>query len=325
MIIDTADAAPPPALYRDAEEQIAINLLSELFEDDPGGGIFNGIPYTFVLQNRESNLWQGIREAAVAYFDKYDISWHKGSKDEPKNGPEGHLLSSNVSCINHLFFLRQRQDLAALVLKNIDSRIVSAELIEDGYAAFEVMEGKIKNPLGENERWRKRGESSTSVDAVMIGKKSDGRNILFLIEWKYTEDGKKDDKKDGKKIESRQNIYNPHLEQKDCPIKVNIDDKKELDKLYYEPIYQLMRQTLLGWKMAKAGEYDCDEYIHLHIIPAGNNKLRTAVSEWKKMLINPEKYKIVSPEELLQPLEHEKDAQELLSYLKKRYWKRTND
>ena len=41
---------------------------------------------------------------------------------------------------------------------------------------------------------------------------------------------------------------------------------------------------------------------------------------WKQTLINPQKYKIYSPEELFQPLEKEKDVQSLLKYLKIRYW-----
>jgi hypothetical protein len=84
--------------------------------------------------------------------------------------------------------------------------------------------------------------------------------------------------------------YAPHqeyikmLHENDCPINYpnNIMD------LFYNPYYQLMRQTLLGWKMTKLDEYDCDEYINLHIIPHGNTKLRentTTPMDWKNILI----------------------------------------
>ena len=92
-----------------------------------------------------------------------------------------------------------------------------------------------------------------------------------------------------------------------------------------------MRQTLLGWKMTDAGEYNCDEYIHLHIIPKNNRELRLKKTSpnldghdmsdsWEKALVNPEKYKVFSPEELFEPLSREKDVQSLLKYLEKRYW-----
>jgi hypothetical protein len=41
---------------------------------------------------------------------------------------------------------------------------------------------------------------------------------------------------------------------------------------------------------------------------------------WKRVLVNSEKYKVFSPEDLFKPLEHEKDVHSLLKYLKKRYW-----
>jgi hypothetical protein len=156
----------------------------------------------------------------------------------------------------------------------------------------------------------------------MIGEKGDGKNILVLIEWKHTETY------DSKNlyISERYNNYDPLLREENCPL--NVDD---FGKLYYEPYYQLMRQVLLGWKMVEAHEYNCDEYIHLHIIPSGNPELRSTITSprlaeenmsdaWKKALVNPERYKVLSPDELFKPLEREKDVQSLLIYLKKRYW-----
>ncbi|MDR2633000.1 MAG: hypothetical protein LBC51_05170 [Treponema sp.] len=299
--------------YREEQRAKAVKLRDEIIKD-PGDGMFAGKNRDFVLSNPVLNLWTGIRDDAVDYFRNNNIPWWKGDDDKPT----GHLLSSQVACLNHLYFLRQRIDLATMVLKNIDSRIVKASIVDNGFVEFEII-GK-DNYL--NEKYHTRGANSTSVDAVMIGEKSNGKNILVLIEWKYTETY------DSKKlyIPERYNNYNPLLQEENCPIKID-----DFEKLYYEPYYQLMRQTLLGWKMVEVCEYNCDEYVHLHIISGGNTELRSTITSprlvgedmsdaWKKLLANPEKYKVLSPDALLKPLECEKDVQSLLTYLRKRYW-----
>ena len=78
----------------------------------------------------------------------------------------------------------------------------------------------------------------------MVGKKNTGSNILVLIEWKYTEEYREENKY----IPERYNIYNKLLQEYDSPIVT-----EDYESLYYEPFYQLMRQTLLGWKMAQLG------------------------------------------------------------------------
>ena len=92
-----------------------------------------------------------------------------------------------------------------------------------------------------------------------------------------------------------------------------------------------MRQTLLGWKMVQAREYNCDEYIHLHIIPEENKELKDTVTSpklsgsnmskaWKNVLRQPEKYQIISPESFIRPADVCLDTATFISYLEKRYW-----
>ena len=300
--------------YSNEQRKRAIILRDDLFNDN-GGGIFNGKSWDFVLNNRVLNLWEGIRDNAIEYFSKYNIDWHKDINGEPKEGPEGHLLSSNIACINHLFFLRQKKDLATLVLKNIDERIVNSEIVDDGYIEFEKMGGQNDNPLSEKSDQRKRGSKSTSIDALMVGKKSDGKNILVLIEWKYTEKYENQDCKFIAKDNYHQNYINL-LQDKNCPINV----PENVKGLFFEPYYQLMRQTLLGWKMVDLNEYDCDEYVFLHIIPHGNLDLRKNCIDWKNYLKESQKYKIISPDDLLKPLLIENEIKLLFEYLNKRYW-----
>ena len=186
-----------------------------------------------------------------------------GGKD---NLPTGHLLSSQVACVNHLYWLRANQPAATQLLRGISEEFEQAEVVDDGFVEFEVI-GE-KNYLGE--RSHTRGANATSIDAVMVARKKSGDKSLVMIEWKYTESYPIGD---SKYIPARAKIYDPLLDEPDCPIQV---EKPEI--LYYEPFYQLMRQTLLGWQMVKAGEYGCSDYLHLHVIPVKNQELLERVT-----------------------------------------------
>lgn len=312
--------------YKEEQRIKAIKLRNILF-DDEGGGLHNGRAYDFVLQNPKRNLWHKIRHESIEFFKKYGIEWHKGNNEQNATNPEGHLLSSNIACINHLFYLRQRQDLVTLVLKNIDNRIENAEEIDEGYVTFEII-GK-DNYLGEKSH--KRGALSTSIDAAMLGRKKDGKNILVLIEWKYTESYSSTNLHKP----AHDTIYKPLLEEKNCPLQIQDISNNNFDVLYYEPFYQLMRQTLLGWKMVENNDYNCDEFVHVHVIPDENIELlnnvtspylkkygNTICEAWKGVLKNPDKYIIISPEHLLEPIKHLPEVNNLFGYLSKRYWEK---
>ena len=315
--------------FREEQRKWAEGLLKDFFKD-PGNGKFNGKEYLFVLQNVFLNLWEGIREDSLSYFSDNNISWWESDN----YSPTGHLLSSQVACVNHLYLLRQRKDLATAVLKNIDRDIISAERLDDGYVEFEVV-GQ-KNYLGE--RQHTRGANATSIDAMMLGRKA-RKNVLVSIEWKYTENYSGE----CLYIEPRWKIYNPLLEEKDCPINssiAKITDTEPFKSLYYEPFYQLMRQTLLSWKMADANEYGADDYIHLHIVPDKNQEMLSPITSkelqhiknqnndepvdmqdaWKSVLLDESKYHLISPERFLKPLKNERDTKALLEYLNWRYW-----
>jgi hypothetical protein len=312
--------------YREIQRDKAIALLGKTFNDCGGGKFANGHNYPFVLQDPSLNLWEEIRRDALAYFKDNNIPWWMSTPEMPT----GHLLSSQIACVNHLYYLRKQKEFATKILQNINNRIVSADEIaypdtDTGYVAFEIV-GK-ENYLGE--RQHTRGANATSVDAVMVGKKADGKNILVLIEWKYTEYYEH-----GKSlyIPARYRIYNPLLSAANSPFKPIIPNGKLFEPLYYEPFYELMRQTLLGWKMASASEYNCDEYIHLYVVPDKNTELllentspglegETINEAWQKTLKNETLFRIISPECLLEPLKNEQGIQTFFNYLENRYWK----
>ena len=164
--------------YREKERLKAINKREDIF-NDTGNGLFAGKERDYVLSNPILNLWDGIRHDAISYFDENKILWWMGKTKEPT----GHLLSSQIACINHLYYLRQRKDIATIVLQGLDSDIVEAQIVDSGFVEFEFIGEKQYL----NEKAFNRGANCTSIDAVMIGLRNDGIRKMFFIEWKYTE------------------------------------------------------------------------------------------------------------------------------------------
>ncbi|MBS1493451.1 MAG: hypothetical protein JST55_08070 [Bacteroidetes bacterium] len=305
--------------YIEEQRKKAIRIRDEFFRD-PGQGSYKNSDREFVLKNPLLNIWDGIREDVLHYFGKNEIQFWDAGKI-----PTGHLLSSQIACINHLYFLRQRKDAATAVLKGIDPDIKTAMELENGFVEFEVI-GK-KNYLGEISH--RRGANSTSVDAVMLAEMNDNSRKLVFIEWKYVESYGKESKAAGESGKTRQRIYNSFLDfnNHNCLFKLC-----SIDGLFTEPYYQLMRQTVLAQKMVDAKEYGVSDYIHLHIIPKGNKELKdvnTAVNRltgttlentWKNILKAPDKYIVVDPKDFLTPAKNCPDTLAIFTYLQKRYW-----
>jgi hypothetical protein len=310
--------------YRESEREKIIRIRDEFFKD-PGNGEHLNVKYPFVLINPEKNLWIKIRKEAIDYFKTNKIVWWPGSIE-----PSGHLLSSQVSCVNHLFFLRNDKEAALKILQNINSDIVEVcPDFEQGYIGFEVV--SKKSYLGEvsDGKEQTRGANCTSVDAMMTGVLINGKKIQVLIEWKYTELYPKLDKSAGSSGTTRKNRYDYLIDDNNSPLNRRVS----IDNFYYEPFYQLMRQTLLAWQMTKhkANELYADEWIHLDVIPENNLTLRYQVpspdfiqmdieAAWKSQLKEPEKYNVITPQKLLKPLIFDDDYRSLITYLNNRYW-----
>ncbi len=310
--------------YREAEREKAVRIRDDFFRD-PGGGIFEKANRPFVLISPEKNLWTQIRKDVIEYFSNNSIVWWPGGLE-----PSGHLLSSQVSCVNHLFFLRNNREAALRILQNINSEFIEVcPDFEKGYIGFEVVSNE--SYLSEIAQGKKqtRGANCTSVDAMMTGILQNGKKIQVLIEWKYTEFYPKSDKSVGSSGLTRKGRYNNLIAAKDSPMKCTVD----ISNLYYEPFYQLMRQTLLAWQMTKnkARELNADDWLHLDIVPENNLTLRYQVpapdfiqtgieDAWKSQLKDPEKYNIITPQKLLKPLIFDSAYRSLITYLNKRYW-----
>lgn len=308
--------------YIEQQRAKMVGLRDEVFKD-PGGGHFKKFDRTFVLKDHALNIWAGVREDAIDYFRRNTIPfWDSG------NEPTGHLLSSQIACINHLYFVRQRQDIATAILQGIDNNVRTALVMgndsDSGYVDFEVVGSK--NYLGE--KLHTRGANSTSVDALMLAELNNGLRKLFFVEWKYVESYGKTSKAEGESGQTRIKTYTPLLMQSDCPIKVS-----NIEGLFTEPYYQLMRQTLLAHEMTKAKEYGAGNYFHLHVIPRENKELKevnttdgklsgnTLEETWKNVLKSPQFYRAVDPKDFLEPARKCIDTITPLTYLEQRYWR----
>jgi hypothetical protein len=300
--------------YREEQREKAIALRDAFFKD-PGNGMFFGKKREFVLSEPSGNLWGGIREDAIQYFSRNKVSWWQGAAAEPT----GHLLSSQIACLNHLYFIRQRPDVATVVLQGLDAEVETAEMVDDGFVEFEFI-GE-KKYLGE--RSFTRGANCTSVDAAMIGRMKDGKKKLFLIEWKYTEVYSNEDKY----IPERSSVYDDLIIAEDSPFESSIKPSA----FYFEPFYQLMRQTLLGQQCARHADHGVSDYVHVHVVPEKNKELLGKITSpelsgknihdvWEKVLKDKLKFIHTTPEKLLTPVLKLVDTKAATSYLQQRYW-----
>ena len=99
---------------------------------------------------------------------------------------------------------------------------------------------------------------------------------------------------------------------------------------YYEPFYQLMRQTLWAEQMLANKDSEsikADHYLHIHVIPKADTDLlnkqyrvsgKNMEDTWREMITDQSKYVIVDPADLMKPIE--KSYPELFQYLSTRYW-----
>ena len=100
---------------------------------------------------------------------------------------------------------------------------------------------------------------------------------------------------------------------------------------YYEPFYQLMRQTLWAEQMVVNTDSETlkvENYIHVHVIPPENKDLLNKVYKcsgldmeqtWRKHLRDQSKYMIISPKNILAGIDSTKYG-DLQKYLRNRYY-----
>ena len=271
------------------------------------------IDYILDTNYNDFNLSPKIRTLVKKYFENFKIAWWGQNENEPT----GHLLSSQIHCLNHLFALRKDKDAVLAIVNHATGmafdEVLPSSLDDDGgYIAFEFAY-KNDELLGENDKGARRGAFCTSIDAMIVARKGEEK-WLIPIEWKYTENYEKEDKTNdtrlyryGAKIVNSKRLKTP-------------ENGIAHSSYFQEPSYELMRQTLLCEQIVGHGY--AKNFFHINIIPTKNTELRKAVeTEFMPMLTKEAKFKMLDPQELLSPLKGNDKYKDLLSYLETRYWK----
>jgi len=336
--------------YRNKEKKKVLGLIdSGWFNGDPGNGYFGGRKYPFVLKCSDNNFYNTILKSAKDYFNKNNIAWWKGKE------PTGHALSSQIACVNHLFPLRNDKEAVLSLLSSFSSDFIDVLTITtDQYAPAYISFEQVSDTDLLNEGEPTRGSNCTSIDACIHALHENGSRWLIPIEWKYTETYEIENKGIGPSGEIRHERYD-ELIQKSSQLKYCAQELAMggpqgygaypiagtgTSHYYFEPFYQLMRQTLWAEQMVKNRESEtihAENYSHIHIIPSKNidmlEKIYTSykwdgqyTSEykmnmektWRSFLVNQDKYKIISPEVFLANIGNKYD--DLKQYLAKRYW-----
>jgi len=262
----------------------------------------------------------------IKYFAENNIAWWHG------NEPTGHVLSSQVACLNHLFYLRHDKNAVMQLLSSFSNDFIDViEIKTDkkpyGYIQFEA----VSTNDNLNEGTLSRGTNCTSVDALIYAKHKNkhknGENEKWIIpiEWKYTEEYNREDKSYGKSGAIRLERYIALINKSQ---QVN---PEYWQWCFYEPFYQIMRQTLWAEQIIEKKSDEkikADNYIHLHIIPNENTDLLNRIyscskmnmeNTWRKCIVNQDKYKIISPQNFLKNVSG-MEYNELRNYLSVRYW-----
>ena len=302
--------------YERAEELIK---NTDIFNGDKGCGIFRGKSYPFVLNDNSNNLYKKFKTSICSYFSTNGIAWWGGKLTN-------HTLSSQVACLNHLYPIRDDKSTVLSIIQNICPDIVDVfKITTDGYTSEYIQFEAVSDTNHLNEKYSTRGSNCTSLDALIYGQHKDGRKILFPIEWKYVESYGNVDKSKGDKGKERKSRYTDLISQSKQLKSTNHD------VYYFEPFYQLMRQTLWSEQMIEHKNTEtikADDYIHIHVIPSGNKELlnikykcsgKEMEETWRAFLEEQSKYVFINPKELLAPVNKIKDS-DLIGYLEKRYW-----
>jgi len=306
--------------YKETQYKRVEELLNNtnVFYGDKGNGLFKKKNYPFILENNLNNLYEPIREVVLEYFKQNNVAWWGGKLTN-------HPLSSQVACLNHLFPIRNDKEAVLSIVKQVCPDIVDVlPITTDKYLPAFIQFESVSDMDHLNEQNTTRGANCTSLDALILGIDKNNKHILLPIEWKYVEAYGNEDKGLNQTRRNRYDNLINHSKQ--------IKPTENNQVYYYEPFYQLMRQTLWAEQMVNNSKIETtkvDDYIHLHIIPASNNDLlnkkysisgKDMEETWRECLIDNSKYKIIEPNQLLSKINKVKYS-EIVEYLNTRYWR----
>ena len=295
-------------MYKDFEKKKNEYLIkSGFFNGDKGNGVFNGKKYPYVLEYYENNFYMPIYNKVIDYFSKNSISWW----GENKSKPSCHTLSSQISCLNHLFYIRKNRFLCLQVLNFITNRnfidVISFEndINDNGYIDFEISNYR---------------EPYVSVNALFLAKDKENKKHIIMMEWKYIEEHSYEDfsiNKDEKILNEYSSFINNSKQ-----LKIKYFNYKS--SIYFQgELYKLTRQTLWAEQIIEnkySEKIGADDFLHIVVIPNKNKSLLSSVyklsnmnleNTWRNILNDNSKFMITDNKKIIEALEY---ITELIKY-----------
>jgi hypothetical protein len=261
------------------------------------------------------------------YLESEDIAIH----NETLN-----LKSSQVACLNFLFPFRLDLFLATKIFKSILPGLYKVNNIEFEYTGDLDVTKWLGEPLS-----GKRGQHRTSIDAALFWDDDNLRRHATLIEWKYTEPNfgvcssfSKSNRK-GKAICKSINVAKDDHPAQRCQL---TNGRTHRSRRYWErmenagislrafskvegcpfrgPLYQLMRQFLLGVYLVENKIVDQFEIVAMHF--AGNRALHriprhlqpmvqedteSVIDIWNKSLLVKNKVRQITVEDFMKQVD----------------------
>ena len=237
--------------------------------------------YLLALGCEEENLFPALRgeNGACRYFAERKIKWWQaGVSGDASDGkrPTRNMASSQIACVNFLLPLVDIPGALTAVLQAIDEDVTGVvEIVHEGTSSPVELEWIGLDHALEGPSVKTRGANSTSVDAFMVAETPTGRRA-YLMEWKYVEEYRTEDKGKGRSGETRRARY-AHL-YADSP---SFNRKVPFDAWLFEPFYQLLRLRLLADRMVRDRELGVSEAKVVVVVPEGNRAYRERVtSPW---------------------------------------------
>ena len=237
--------------------------------------------YLLALGCEEENLFPTLRgeNGALRYFAERGIKWWQarvsGDASDGKR-PTRNMASSQIACVNFLLPLIDIPGALTAVLQAIDDDVTGVVDIEhQGTSSPVELEWIGLDHALEGPGVRSRGANSTSVDAFMVAETPSGRRA-YLMEWKYVEEYRTEDKGRGRQGETRRRRY-AHLYE-ESP---SFNGKVPFDAWLFEPFYQILRLRLLADRMVRNRELGVSEAKVVVVVPEGNRAYRERItSPW---------------------------------------------
>jgi hypothetical protein len=262
-------------------------------------------PFCLPLEYAGYNLFQEIREDALATFKRHDIVWHSSALP---GLPTNHLCSSQIFAVNLLFPFIDKPEALADALRPFFPDIQKMLPVEDNrYIAFEWI-GDI-NYLKEEPKigeYRQRGAGNTSIDAMMMYETVKGEKEMLLVETKYSESYGASYKRFRSDGSDRLENYKEYYYSPTSP--VNLEIAPDLADFLYEPFYQLLRHSLLAAQIMKTSKPKVSKVRVVHITVHQNKDLlkvtsprlrnlgNTTYEVWAMLLKDPSAFSLISAE-----------------------------